>query len=246
MIQGFDNLNLIKRRSIPYDEYFGVMELTKAQKARRKDLAFILEDAIAIWLLFMRNNFESGVLNEMVVKQELTNSIYDIIDDGDYFTNENERVKYISNFVEETYRSTVENMAKYPDDVVPKEGVSEDEVLQDVEETGTIPTDKTEPYWTSTDRAEFIAENESNTIINNSEFTEAARSGKTHKIWMSYGDDRVRLTHQIVDGAKIPIDAYFDVGRARMLYPKDVTSELSTGAECPEETISCRCVCKYV
>ena len=138
---------------------------------------------------------------------------------------EEQKDKYITDTVNETYRSTFENIVREPD---------------------TLDYTGTERYWLSDDRAQFIAENESNTLLNSAEFIEAKEEGYTHKIWMSYGDDRVRLTHQEVDGAKIPIGAYFDVGRARMLYPKDVTSELSTGAECPEEVCNCRCVCKYI
>jgi uncharacterized protein with gpF-like domain len=92
----------------------------------------------------------------------------------------------------------------------------------------------------------FIAENESNTLLNSKEFIEAKEDGKTHKIWMVYPDNRVRPTHIDVNGAKIPIDSYFYVGDAMMLYPKDVTSELSTGADHPEETVNCRCVVRYI
>ena len=33
--QNFDKLNILKRRSIPYEEYFGDMELTEKQKKNR-------------------------------------------------------------------------------------------------------------------------------------------------------------------------------------------------------------------
>lgn len=249
-IQGFDQLNIVSRRSIPYEEYFADMALTKAQKEKRKSLALILEDVLLIFFEMYRSSLNMGTLNEVRIKQEFTYQLYDAIENSKeaekYFESEDQLDKYVADTVRETYRTTAENLEKFPNDVVPIDGVTEDEVLQDAEETGTIPADKTEPYWTSTDRAEFIAENESNTLLNSAEFVEAKESGKTYKIWMSYGDDRVRLTHQIVDGAKVPIGTYFDVGRARMLYPKDVTSELSTGAECPEEVIGCRCSIRYV
>lgn len=234
-IQGFDKLNIVQRRSIPYKLYFGDMDLTKEQKARRENLAYILEDILAIWFIVMEQNIINGKVDEIRDKQRLTYMIYDEISDKGYFENEVEQDKYVSNFVNETYRSTVENREKYPDDVVPKGDITEPESVEDIE-----------PYWTSEDRAMFIAENEANTLINTQEYVEAKAQGYTHKIWMSYGDERVRATHQIVDGAKVPIGVYFEVGKARMLYPKDVTSEFSTGALHPEETISCRCVCKFV
>lgn len=225
--QGFDKVNILKRRSLPYPEYFGTMDLTDEQKKKREALAFEIEDAIMLFFMLFESEREAGILNESVVKQELTYSIYDIINDSkeQYFDSEEETEKYVVDLVDETYRNTAENIEKTPNDY---------------DYTGETQ------YWVSPDRAQFIAENEANTLYNSSDFVEAKKSGKTHKIWMSYGDERVRLTHQEVDGAKIPIDAYFDVGRARMLYPKDTTSELSTGAECPEEVINCRCSCKYI
>ena len=227
--QNFDKLNILKRRSIPYDEYFGDMDLTPKQKAKRKEMALILEDVFYIFFEMFGKGLEIGFLNELKVKQELTYQLYEAIENSKeaerFFESEEQKDKYITDTVNETYRSTFENIVREPD---------------------TLDYTGTEKYWLSDDRAQFIAENESNTLLNSAEFIEAKEEGYTHKIWMSYGDDRVRLTHQEVDGAKIPIGAYFDVGRARMLYPKDVTSELSTGAECPEEIVNCRCAVKYV
>lgn len=227
--QNFDKVNILKRRSIPYDEYFGDMDLTPKQKAKRKEMAIILEDVFYIFFEMFGKGLEIGFLNELKVKQELTYQLYDAIENSKeaerFFETEEQKNKYITDTVNETYRSTVENIVREPD---------------------TLDYTGTEKYWLSGDRAQFIAENESNTLLNSAEFIEAKEEGYTHKIWMSYGDDRVRLTHQEVDGAKIPIGAYFDVGRARMLYPKDVTSELSTGAECPEEVCNCRCTVSYV
>ena len=234
-IQGFDQLNIVQRRSIPYREYYGDMDLTKEQKARRENLAFILEDVLAIWFILVEQRYETDTLNAARDKQQLTYMIYDAIEGKSYFANEAEQDRYIKNFVKTTYDTTIEHLEDEDEDVILKEGITEAKSVDDVE-----------PYWTSEDRAKFIAENEANTLINTAEYTEAKAQGYTHKIWMSYGDERVRATHQIVDGAKVPIGVYFDVGAARMLYPKDVTSELSTGSEHPEEVISCRCTIKYV
>ena len=85
-----------------------------------------------------------------------------------------------------------------------------------------------------------------NTLFNSKEYIEASAQGYTHKIWVAYPDDRVRPTHVQTNGSKIPIGAYFTVGNARMLYPKDLTSEFSTAGDYPEEYINCRCQIKYV
>lgn len=229
--QRFDEINVLKRRSLPYEEYFGEMDLTPKQKTARIHLAPILEEIIMIFFDVMETRFEMGMMNESLAKQDLTYQLYDVISEGEYFGNpENEDAerqmnKYIVKIVDDIYNSTVDNMTNHPDD---------------------YSYDEEKPYWVSTDRAMFIAENESNTLFNVKEFVEASAKGYTHKIWMAYNDNRVRDTHLQTNGAKIPIGSYFDVGAARMLYPKDVTSEFSTGAEHPEEVVSCRCTILYI
>lgn len=218
-IQNFDEIHILKRRSIPYAEYFGDMEITPKQKKDREKLAFVLEDIMLIYLYLMQ-----GEVNEVYMKQEMTYDLYEALDNGDFFTPE-QLDKYIPNLVNDVYKSTVENLIKAPNDYDYKG------------ET---------PYWVSEDRAKFIAENEANTICNNKDYLDATKEGKTHKIWMAYPDNRVRPTHEETNGAKVPIDVYFDVGAARMLFPRDVTSEFTTGDLHPEEVINCRCSVKYV
>lgn len=224
-IQEFDKLNILKRRSLPYREYYRDMELTPFQKKRREQLALILEDYIMIYFDIIQTGLSMNQLDEVKTKQEMVYSLYDIVADNEFFENEEQVDKYVKDFVEDAYKSTVDNLVNNPNDY---------------DYTGETP------YWVSEDRAIFVAENEANTLWNSAEFLEARREGYTHKIWMAYPDNRVRETHEITNGAKIPIGTYFDVGNARMLYPKDVTSELSTGLDFPEEVINCRCTIKYV
>lgn len=224
-IQNFDELNIIKRRSMPYKQYFGDMELTPKQKKEREDLALILEDYIMLFF----DLIQSGA-NETTVRQEMTYELYKLLDEEGYFETDEQLDKYIAETVKNTYQSTVDNLALYPNDVSEYD----------------IEKDDTTNYWVSDDRAMFIAENESNTLFNSKDYKEAKEKGYTHKIWMAYPDNRVRPTHVDANGLKVPIGSYFEVGEAQMLYPRDVTSEFSTGAEHPEETINCRCVCIYV
>lgn len=224
-IQNFDELNIIKRRSMPYKQYFGDMELTPKQKKEREDLAFILEDYIMLFF----DLIQSGA-NETTVRQEMTYELYKLLDEEGYFETDEQLDKYIAETVKNTYQSTVDNLALYPNDVSEYD----------------IEKDDTTNYWVSDDRAMFIAENESNTLFNSKDYKEAKEKGYTHKIWMAYPDNRVRPTHVDANGLKVPIGSYFEVGEAQMLYPRDVTSEYSTGAEHPEEVINCRCTIKYV
>ncbi len=224
-IQNFDELNIIKRRSMPYKQFFGDMELTPKQKKEREDLALILEDYIMLFF----DLIQSGA-NETTVRQEMTYELYKLLDEEGYFETDEQLDKYIAETVKNTYQSTVDNLALYPNDVSEYD----------------IEKDDTTNYWVSDDRAMFIAENESNTLFNSKDYKEAKEKGYTHKIWMAYPDNRVRPTHVDANGLKVPIGSYFEVGEAQMLYPRDVTSEFSTGAEHPEEVINCRCTIKYV
>ena len=224
-VQDFDKLNILKRHSEPFEDYFKPMLLSPAQKKARMELAFDLEDALIIFFDYLQTMINREMLNEVADKQQLTYLIYDVVADKDYFKNEEEMNKYVSDIVDETYKATVDNLAKYPND---------------------MSYDGKSQYWVSEDRAMFIAENEANTLLNGAEFNQAVSEGKMWKIWDVYPDDRVRPTHLEVFGATIPIDEYFDVGEAHLLYPKDVTSEFSTGAEHPEEIIGCRCSLRYI
>lgn len=224
-VQNFDKLNILQRRSLPYDEYFGDMLISESQKDKRKHTALILEDVLSIILEVLFTEITMKMVNKVGIKQEFIYELYDAIEDEDFFDDEDQFYDYLFTLIDEIVDSTVDNMEKHPNDY---------------DYTGETP------YWVSKDRAQFIAENEANTLWNGKEFIEAIKEGKTDKIWMVYPDDNVRPTHIELNGAIIPIDAYFDVGGARMLYPKDTTSELSTGTDFPEEVINCRCTVIYV
>ena len=224
-IQNFDQLNILQRRSMPYDDYFGDMLISESQRDKRKHTALILEDVLSIILEVLFTEITMKMVNPIGIKQEFINELYEAIEDEDFFEDEDQFYNYLFTLINEIVDSTIDNMDKHPNDY---------------DYTGETP------YWVSKDRAMFIAENEANTLCNNKEFIDAVKGGKTHKIWMAYPDDRVRLSHVITNGSKIPIDAYFTVGAARMLYPKDTTSKLSTGGYYPEEVINCRCSVEYV
>ena len=223
--QNFDELNILNRRSLPYDEYFGDMLLTNTQKKDRKKTAIILEDILSIIfeLIFVESTL--GMIDVGFLRKEFINQIYEYIDGEDFFEDEEQFESYLFDLMDEMIDQTVKNLKEKPNDY---------------DYTGE------KPYWVSKDRAMFVAENEANTLFSSKEYKEAKKQGYTHKIWMTYPDLRVRPTHVEARGLKVPIGVYFEVGDARMLYPKDVTSEFSTGAEHPEEVVNCRCTCKYV
>lgn len=95
-------------------------------------------------------------------------------------------------------------------------------------------------YWLSIRRAINIANNEANTFLNYSEFVDAKERGLTHKTWLTMLDDKVRDTHEEIEGTTIGIDEYFQVGDSEMRFPHDM--ELAPN---PNEVINCRCAIDY-
>lgn len=97
-----------------------------------------------------------------------------------------------------------------------------------------------EEFYLSNDRAILIAENEANSVINHGEYMDAISSGATHKTWLDFGDQRVRMTHKEINGTTIPIDEPFVVGEGLMMFPKDTSLGAPT-----EEIANCRCSVTY-
>ena len=95
-------------------------------------------------------------------------------------------------------------------------------------------------YYTSQDRAIFIAANEANTIGNYREQVQKIKNGYKFKTWMTQGDDKVRPTHVLMDNTKINIFEPFSVGDSKLMFPRDY----SLGAD-SNEIINCRCVAIY-
>jgi hypothetical protein len=95
-------------------------------------------------------------------------------------------------------------------------------------------------YYYSSDRAIFMAENESLTCWNHQDFSDAIKSGKRRKQWMDVRDKKERETHLQVGRTIKPIDQPFVVGGFLMQHPKDT----SLGAN-SSQIVNCRCTIKY-
>ena len=96
-----------------------------------------------------------------------------------------------------------------------------------------------DPWYFSMDRVIYNAENEANVVINRAEYLEAISEGKTMKTWHSLLDGKERLSHNEADGQTIGIFDLFQVGRARLMHPKDI--KFGDGVDHPQEIINCRC-----
>ena len=108
------------------------------------------------------------------------------------------------------------------------------------EEYLRVTVDNTGDYWISEDRALLGALNESNAIAGYEELADAIEDGAQFKIWHTYRDNRVRPTHKVMEGVKVPIDDFFIVGGEQLLYPRD-----EVNCENLAEISNCRCVCHY-
>lgn len=115
---------------------------------------------------------------------------------------------------------------------------SEDVVKPDDSTNNNADTDT--GYWLSYKRAEDIAKSEANTFLNYTDYVDAKDSGKTKKTWYTMLDNKVRPTHEEVEGQTIDIDALFTVGDSLMKFPHDLSESPN-----PKEVIGCRCSVQY-
>lgn len=195
-----DEINIIGR-SMPYEDYFGDMDLTEKEKKERTELAEKFE--ILFLFLFLAYTKEQSQDLSSVLQAKYKDISTEFIGKEKPTTYIEEYSKQI---IDDVIRATNDNI----DD----------------------------PYYTSNDRAMYIAENEANAIANYRQQIEAVKSGKKYKTWLTMNDEKVRHTHKEIDSLKIPIFEAFQVGNSKMMFPKDSNGN-------PEETVNCRCVLEY-
>lgn len=99
---------------------------------------------------------------------------------------------------------------------------------------------KDDPYYYSADRARFMAEDQANFIGDMGDFAEALEAGYRYKTWQTVGDNRVRFSHEEVDGLTIPIEEPFELAGGYMMAPHDG----SLGVD-ESELIMCRCTLAF-
>ena len=75
--------------------------------------------------------------------------------------------------------------------------------------------------------------------LTQSGYDTAVTLGAKYKVWNTMLDDKVRDTHDYIEGSKVPIDAYF--------YTFDGDSaKYPGGFDLPENNINCRCTLMFV
>lgn len=200
----FDEINKLKTKSLPYEQYFGEMTISNDEKEKRIELAKQLEP-IFLFLFAVITKDSLEYCYEMVSRR-YSDAVSVII--GDEITENGFMAGYINSIAKDIVDSTIKNESNV--------------------------------YFKSTDRAKYLAENESNTVANYYQQVDAIKDGCTQKTWISMQDKKVRHTHEEVDGETIGIEEAFIVGNSRMLYPKDTSLGASS-----EEIVNCRCSVIY-
>lgn len=212
----FDEMNVMesektKRKAIPYDEYFDEMNISYEQKKERIELAEMLDDVF----------FYAFTLAE-TLKDE---------------SNKVTKLERLNSALEESLRDTMQEYGIRFDKDAYWGNYASKKAYDIARATVNHENDS---FYTSDDRAQIIAENEANSIMNHQEFRDAIEAGYTSKTWVSEGDERVRPTHAEVDGTTLPIGQPFYVGAYTMMYPRDD----SLGAS-EYEIANCRCSIEY-
>lgn len=212
MFQQSDELNSIDTqkksvRSIPYEKFFGEMEISEEEKKKRIELAERLE-IVFLYLFYLIANSEYKNRDTLCVM------IADMYSDiAHEYMNIDGTLEYLITYTTYMTAQIVDTTLKYMEE---------------------------DNYYTSQDRAMFIAENEANSIGNYSDMYSAIKRGCKQKTWITMKDRKVRHTHRSLDGKKIGIYKPFDVGNSLMLYPRDTSYDASD-----KEIVNCRCVCTY-
>ena len=114
---------------------------------------------------------------------------------------------YLQNHAEEIIANVLEVLSKHQDD----------------------------PWFYSKDRAIALAEGESNSIWNYTEYEDAVKN-KRWKTWHTIMDGRERESHAEANGTRIPINDVFHLQGGDCYFPRDDSLGMSD-----EEIISCRC-----
>lgn len=247
---------------IPIDRYFAEMQLSEDEKKRREDMA---NDLFILFQLFFweaqAEYLNNGTVDTEYYKDMLYRQYCDkvevyiilvaaLLKNGQYIIDFETSESQIEDLKDESGISDSRNEDK---DVktsgrVLETGVIPDTLKEDIKKrvdniVDTTIDNITTDFFTSDDRATMLAENESNYVGNDSSYSIATYEGYRRKVWITMADDKVRITHAIVDGVILDINEYYKVGQAEMLYPMDMSKN---GYDHPEETVNCRCQIQYL
>lgn len=123
----------------------------------------------------------------------------------------------------------------------PNDQYLQDHALQQASEIVRVTKNRIdEPYFTSDDRADVIAENDANSVIGYDELQSAIEEGYALKTWHGMLDKREREAHIEMEGITIPIEEPFDVSGSLLMMPGDWSLDPD-----PDMVVNCRCWLTY-
>ena len=249
-----DELNInppYKERSEPYEKYFGIMQLSKRQIRERILFAEDFEDIFYEFLMYMvvLNEYgEDFTPAQEQLQERYRDKMFEYLpeNDGDFIRD------YAAIFAANAVETTAKHISKIPEPISQIREKEAERLLKrlspsisttTLQKTAENQPEEAQPdiWYVSLDRAKFNAENEANTVLNRKDFLEAKEAGFSRKRWLTEMDDRVRPTHQEVEGLTIPIDELFIVGNSVFGYARDLTYDPE-----PDEYVNCRCVTEYI
>ena len=217
-VSSYDELNIRpnNRRSEPYKEYFSKMSISDKEKQERIAFSEQMEEVVLYILALIETTIESGESDQEYIQTQFYDKYLDVV--LGYMLIDS----YIKEYVLETSKQIIGTTFSH---IVEKHPDSEQ---------------ATDDYYLSNDRAMFISECESNSILNYRQYSKAVKAGKTKKTWIDVGDKRERKTYLEVGGITIPINEPFSVGDSLLMFLTDH----SLGASA-DEIVNCRCSIQY-
>lgn len=214
MTRGIEQLNNIttEYEKVDIDTYFEPMDITEEQKKERKDAAEDLWWVLLLLFALIRESIESGDLDYAFIYDTFRDSYADAV--SKYAELDDYINLYINKFTRDTLDTTWEN----------------------------LDISNPDSFWTSNRRAIGIAVNQANVILNYEDLLRAIREGKNCKVWHTQRDNKVRKEHALLEGKKVGILDFFQVGESLLQFACD---ELHCSNV--RDIANCRCfaVAKY-
>lgn len=204
-------LNNIQTKYEEYDidTYFEPMDITEEQKKERKTAAEDLWWVLLLLFALIRESIESGDLDYMFIYETFKDSYTDVV--SKYANIDDYMTEYVQSFTQKTLDTTWEN----------------------------IDISNPDSYWLSSKRAIGIAVNQANVILNYEDLLRAIQDGKNVKVWHTQRDNRVRKEHALLEGKKVGILDFFQVGESLLMFPCD-----EVHCNNVRDIANCRCYAK--
>lgn len=226
-IQRFDEVN--KLYKVKAFNWYNKMAIPEDEIKRRVDLALdYCEIMIMLFMLIEENNSPRKCTEFIEERIKVVAERYVGKDN----------VAYINDFSKKEAKKIVDLTYKHIEEEIEDEEEEQDNKFVEIPEFGIrVPEQE---YWTSDERGLLVGVECATITANFDDLSRAMDAGKTRKTWVTEADDRVRPTHQEVNGQELPINEYFLVGNSYMLFPGDISRDAED-----KEICNCRCYCAY-